>query len=162
MKNLSNYTERLTSIYKNNPKGFFLAGLLVILVSTTTTYTYLSGIREKNMKNPSSDDMRILAAQTENASKNIDETLGFDNKDNSYKDPSSLNILLLGYGGAGHSGGFLTDVIQIVHFDFEKQKIAFISIPRDLWVQLPSGTSNKINKAFTLGNKKILLNLVQR
>lgn len=66
--------------------------------------------------------------------------------------PTQLNVLLLGYGGAGHDGGFLTDVIQVVHVDFITQKVAFISIPRDLWVELPSGKSAKINEAFTLGD----------
>lgn len=69
-----------------------------------------------------------------------------------------LNVLLLGYGGAGHSGGFLTDVIQVVHVNFKTGRVALISIPRDLWVTLPTGTASKINAAFTLGddaNKKV-------
>lgn len=65
-----------------------------------------------------------------------------------------ISVLLLGYGGAGHQGGFLTDVIQIVRFDFTKNTISFISIPRDLWVELPNGVSGKINGAFALGDSK--------
>jgi anionic cell wall polymer biosynthesis LytR-Cps2A-Psr (LCP) family protein len=68
-------------------------------------------------------------------------------------DLSELNILLLGYGGAGHSGGHLTDVIQIAHFDFESKKIGLISIPRDLWVSLPSGEIDKINAAYASDTK---------
>jgi anionic cell wall polymer biosynthesis LytR-Cps2A-Psr (LCP) family protein len=68
------------------------------------------------------------------------------------EDLNTLNILLLGYGGAGHQGGFLTDVIQVAHFDFEKGIIKFISIPRDLWVGLPNDKSAKVNTAFSLGN----------
>lgn len=68
------------------------------------------------------------------------------------QDFKQLGVLLLGYGGAGHQGGYLTDVIQLVLFDFEKQQIAMISIPRDLWVILPNGTKGKINQAFTLGS----------
>jgi len=64
----------------------------------------------------------------------------------------SLGIVLLGYGGAGHSGGFLTDVIQVVNIDFEKKQIALISIPRDLWVTLPSGQAAKINQAYSQDN----------
>lgn len=66
-------------------------------------------------------------------------------------DLNTLNILLLGYGGAGHQGGFLTDVIQIAHFNFDNATLKFISIPRDLWVDLPNGKSAKINTAFSLG-----------
>lgn len=65
---------------------------------------------------------------------------------------NTLNILLLGYGGAGHQGGFLSDVIQIAHFNFDTNKIKFISIPRDLWVGLPNNKSAKINTAFSLGD----------
>ncbi len=68
------------------------------------------------------------------------------------KDLTTLTVLLLGYGGAGHQGGYLTDVIQVVHVDFKAKKVALISIPRDLWVTLPNGKAAKINSAFTLGS----------
>lgn len=45
-----------------------------------------------------------------------------------------FNTLLLGYGGEGHSGSYLTDSIIIVHVDTNSKKAALISIPRDLWV----------------------------
>lgn len=45
-----------------------------------------------------------------------------------------FNILLLGYGGAGHSGGGLTDTIIAAHIDTNTKKYSLISIPRDLWV----------------------------
>lgn len=64
----------------------------------------------------------------------------------------TLGVVLLGYGGAGHSGGFLTDAIQVVNIDFEKKYIALISIPRDLWVTLPSGQAAKINQAYSQDN----------
>lgn len=60
----------------------------------------------------------------------------------------SFNVLLLGYGGAGHDGGYLTDVIILAHFDFTNQVLGLISIPRDLWVKLPDGRESKINAAF--------------
>ena len=63
-----------------------------------------------------------------------------------------LGILFLGYGGAGHQGGMLSDVIQLVYLDAEKQTITLISIPRDLWVGLPTGQEAKINTAFSLGS----------
>ena len=64
------------------------------------------------------------------------------------KNTDSFNVLLLGYGGAGHDGGYLTDVIMLIHFDFKKKSIGMISIPRDLWITLPNGKQNKINAAF--------------
>ncbi len=47
------------------------------------------------------------------------------------------NILLLGYGGPGHDGAFLTDTIILAHIDKEKRQVVLISIPRDLWVKVP-------------------------
>ena len=44
------------------------------------------------------------------------------------------NILLLGYGGAGHDGSLLTDSIIVSHVDTNSKKVTFISIPRDLWI----------------------------
>ncbi len=67
------------------------------------------------------------------------------------EDLKTLNILVLGYGGAGHQGGYLADVIQIIHLDFEQALFSFISVPRDLWVKLPNNKQAKINRALTLG-----------
>jgi anionic cell wall polymer biosynthesis LytR-Cps2A-Psr (LCP) family protein len=44
------------------------------------------------------------------------------------------NILLLGYGGAGHDGSMLTDSIIVVHVNTNFKKVSFVSIPRDLWI----------------------------
>ena len=46
----------------------------------------------------------------------------------------SLNLVLLGSGGAGHEGGDLTDAIVLAHIDFKQSKVVLISIPRDLWI----------------------------
>lgn len=61
------------------------------------------------------------------------------------EDLKTLDIVLMGYGGAGHDGGYLIDAIQLLHIDFEKAKILLISIPRDLWVKTPGGQETKIN-----------------
>ena len=64
------------------------------------------------------------------------------------------NILLLGYGGAGHEGGTLTDTMIVAHLIPKEKKVFLISIPRDIWVPIPmkNGTQNfKINHAFSIG-----------
>ena len=55
----------------------------------------------------------------------------------------TLNLLLLGSGGAGHEGGELTDAIILAHIDFRQAKIGLISIPRDLWI-----SEKKINRDY--------------
>jgi polyisoprenyl-teichoic acid--peptidoglycan teichoic acid transferase len=66
-----------------------------------------------------------------------------------------ISVLLLGYGGGSHEGGLLTDTIQIARIDPKGKQVFLISIPRDLYVSLPTsseGTSGaKINAAFAYG-----------
>ena len=147
MKNLIKKIKE-TILKNKRSKILTSVGLILILISSVATYTYLSGTKLKNSEQMAENESQVLSAQDEHY--DFDETL-IENSD-------SLNILLLGYGGAGHSGGFLTDVIQVVHFDFKTSKIALISIPRDLWVQQPNGVSSKINQAFTLGNQSDPIN----
>lgn len=49
------------------------------------------------------------------------------------KDAKTFNIILMGSGGAGHSGGGLMDAIILVHVNVTDKKAALVSIPRDLW-----------------------------
>jgi len=66
------------------------------------------------------------------------------------------NILLMGYGGAGHDGGLLTDTMILGHIIPKEKKVVLISIPRDLWVpmEVRAGTESayKINAAFAIGS----------
>lgn len=68
---------------------------------------------------------------------------------------SPKNILLLGYGGLGHDGGYLTDTIILAKVYPRDQKVVLISIPRDLWVEIPvsgeESTYMKINNAYSIG-----------
>src|SRR5262245_22077772 len=61
------------------------------------------------------------------------------------------NVLVLGYGGEGHEGAYLTDSLLLLHMG--SGGTAQISIPRDLWVQIPpdSGQYAKINYAYAYG-----------
>lgn len=43
------------------------------------------------------------------------------------------NVLLMGHGGDGHSGGGLKDSIILVHIEKDNHKAVLVSIPRDLW-----------------------------
>lgn len=67
---------------------------------------------------------------------------------------TAYNFLLLGFAGGIHEGTYLTDTIMVVHIDMKIKKATIISIPRDLWVRLPtkSGTDfhTKINAVYQL------------
>jgi anionic cell wall polymer biosynthesis LytR-Cps2A-Psr (LCP) family protein len=65
------------------------------------------------------------------------------------------NILLLGYGGAGHDGGSLTDTMILAHIIPRENEVVLISIPRDMWVPIPINEKEeemyKINHAYAVG-----------
>lgn len=62
-----------------------------------------------------------------------------------------INVLVLGIGGPGHDGPDLTDTMMLMSIDPINHKAALLSIPRDLWVQIPGFGSQKINAAYPDG-----------
>lgn len=61
------------------------------------------------------------------------------------------NILLLGVGGEGHSGGDLTDSMLFLSLGLNGQAAKLIPIPRDIWVD---SLAAKINTAYHYGSEK--------
>jgi len=70
--------------------------------------------------------------------------------------PESLLILGVGTDSASYRYG-LADVIRIVRLDFVDKRITAVSLPRDLWIEMPdiglppSYTHGKINQAYLFG-----------
>ena len=67
-----------------------------------------------------------------------------------------VNVLLLGYGGSGHDGAYLTDSLMVASLDPRSGGVTLFSIPRDLWVTIPKSKyaatfEAKINEAFAVG-----------
>ena len=63
-----------------------------------------------------------------------------------------INILLLGRAGEHHPGHDLTDTIMMMSIDTTTKKIALLSLPRDLYVQIPDTHSfTKINAVYQYG-----------
>lgn len=66
-----------------------------------------------------------------------------------------INILLLGMGGIGHDGPFLTDTIMIMSIQPSEKEVALISIPRDLGIKIPGYKGiRKINHANAYGESE--------
>lgn len=70
------------------------------------------------------------------------------------KPKPTFTVALLGYGGGLHEGAYLTDTIIIGHLNYETKKALLVSIPRDLWVKLPTKSQEpfaaKINTVYQL------------
>lgn len=62
-----------------------------------------------------------------------------------------INILLLGNGGPSHEAPDLTDTIMIASIDPVNHTASLLSIPRDLWVAVPSHGSMKLNAVYETG-----------
>ncbi len=66
-----------------------------------------------------------------------------------------INILLLGMGGEGHSGKYLTDTIMIASINLKTYETALLSIPRDLYVKIPeTNIHTKINAVYSYEMRK--------
>ncbi len=67
-----------------------------------------------------------------------------------------ITFALLGYGGGGHEGGKLTDSIIVAKIMPKDQVVTLISVPRDLWIELPIAAEQlkpfKINAAYAIGS----------
>lgn len=62
-----------------------------------------------------------------------------------------VNILLLGRGGAGHDAPDLTDTMMVASIDTINHTSSLISLPRDLWVNVPSAGVMKLNAVWETG-----------
>ena len=71
-----------------------------------------------------------------------------------------VNVLVLGIGGQGHEAPNLSDTMMVISFDPKTKDAAMLSIPRDLYVKIPSGTKTreqygKINAANVYGGPEL-------
>ena len=62
-----------------------------------------------------------------------------------------INILLLGIGGPGHEGPYLSDTNIILSIKPSTKEVAMISVPRDLGVNIETHGVRKINSADAFG-----------
>lgn len=63
-----------------------------------------------------------------------------------------INILLLGIGGEGHDGPFLSDTMILAQIRPDIGSVVLTSIPRDYWAEMPGNRGQaKINEAFSDG-----------
>lgn len=72
------------------------------------------------------------------------------------KEKNRIDILALGIRGVNDpNGGLLTDSIMIISYKPSTEQIALISIPRDLYIEIPEyNGKEKLNFAYAWGAKK--------
>lgn len=69
------------------------------------------------------------------------------------EDVGRVNILVAGNSAddVGHNGGKLTDSIMVVSLDTKNKSAYLMSVPRDLYVDIPGNGHAKINEAYVDG-----------
>ena len=74
-----------------------------------------------------------------------------------------VNILVAGNSAddVGHNGADLTDSIMVLSVDTQNDTALILSVPRDLWVNIPGVGYSKINAAITDGGMDKLQEVVQ-
>jgi LCP family protein required for cell wall assembly len=69
------------------------------------------------------------------------------------------------FGNESNAGGSRSDVTMVAHFDPAAKRVTVLSIPRDLWVDIPGNGSiqgmNRINAAFNSG-PDLLVQTIER
>jgi LCP family protein required for cell wall assembly len=76
--------------------------------------------------------------------------------------PKVMTILLLGSDKRPWDGGFRTDTIVLLTLNSENGTASLLSFPRDLYVNIPGWTTDRINTAFYHGGFKLLADTMQQ
>jgi len=69
------------------------------------------------------------------------------------EDQGRVNILILGTGDSDHPGATLSDSIIVASYKPVSGEVSLLSIPRDLYVQIPGYGWDKINAAHAYGEQ---------
>jgi len=72
----------------------------------------------------------------------------------SHEGDGRINILFLGIGDPSHAGADLSDSMMVMSVDTRTHDVGMLSIPRDLWVDIPGLGYNKINDANAFGDSR--------
>lgn len=125
-------------------KFFFFLKFFGVLIAATGIFAALA--TSNNISEDSAFAQIPIVKRIRQLVHSADRTLEGERDDR-------INILLLGMGGAGHDGPFLTDTIMLASIKPSTKQIALLSIPRDLAVPIPGFGWYKVNSANAYGEK---------
>ncbi|HOX41310.1 MAG TPA: LCP family protein [bacterium] len=139
-KKPSTLTTRIKSFFRRRPVKIVTATLLVIFVVCVAFVGYLASSGSKVFESGFGGTALL-------------KTL-YGQEKISGEDEGRVNVLFVGMGGSDHPGGELTDSMILASIDTKNNKLAMISIPRDLTVPIPGKKGGgKINEAFASGER---------
>ncbi len=143
--------EDTTSRILKRRRIFFLSSgiVVVILLGILVVRTFVHASFSNNPK--SYDPITLQPKPASNLLEHIAKLVFNDNARVKGVKNDRVNILLLGMGGPGHAGPYLSDTMIILSIKPSTKQIALISIPRDLLVNIPNHGWQKINAADAYG-----------
>lgn len=127
---------------------FFIIGLILIMGGVA-----IHNFNEANRTNPDSFANKLMPKKL-GFFKSVKNFLFSPDDVMSGQENDRINILLLGIGGAGHDGPYLSDTNIIASIKPSTQEVSLISIPRDLGAQIEDYGVYKINHADAFGENK--------
>ena len=122
-----------------------LLGLLLVVWLVVSYLSFRSGVKEANARLPKTAKTNLAP------------------QDGMLVSKPSL-ILLLGTDGdrtAARSDARRSDSILLIRTDPSRHRLAYLSIPRDLRVDIPGYGANKVNAAFQLGGPALAIKTVR-
>lgn len=126
-------------------KFFFFLKIFSSILATVAIFTVLAAANSDKENGLFSDFSQIpFVKQVQRLIHSADRSLIGTEDDR-------INILLLGIGGEGHDGPYLTDTIILASIKPSTKEVALISIPRDLSAPIPGHGWYKINSANSFG-----------
>ena len=148
----------LGGVYHSPKKPRFLKYLMIFMVILSVTlFSFSWQVFSSYQDNRDPKNQEGGVGIIENIGRSIKNLVTFGsfkigNKNKLQGEPEDkINILLLGVGGKGHDGAYLSDTIILASVEPSTNKIALLSIPRDLYVPIGDRGWHKINHASAYG-----------
>lgn len=139
---------------------FWVLAFALVIASGLTGYTIFTALRDVFIQPNTELD---ASENTQNAGElpfqNLTDPLQTTNRPaaQAWDGKSQITLLLLGVDDRAwedNQGPPRTDTIILVTVDPDMQSAKMLSIPRDLWVEIPGFGEHKINQAYPLGESQ--------
>ncbi len=133
--------------------------ILLLLLSVVFTANHFLG----KINRESEEDLSYVEEyfETDVHNENLEEInpedVDWNNKE-LYDDDKLVNILVVGQDGREATGRTRTDTMILLSFNPETNEASMISFLRDLYVQIPGRSDNRLNAAYVFGGFSLLKN----
>jgi len=132
--------------------------IIAVIVALCLTAVFVAGAHFLNKEeNPSETDSSVSAEASTASNAEKSDTLNPDeiewNGDNFIPkgDGELFNLLLIGQDRRPDEGRQRSDAMILCSFNYETNELAMISFLRDLYVQIPGYSDNRLNAAYAYG-----------